>query len=136
MVPFRWDVVGLKSLRCRKLKRGNTQQCQAFLRIGSYRRFARVVPPPLLLLLYRCCTARVLLKFRRSVGWNRLACVQDGTRTYAHTHTHTQKKRSQLSQQENFEVRLLLYHGCYNIGKLRYYTGTPQQTTQQRKEKS
>ena len=35
------------------------------------------------------CTAPVLLQVRRSVGWNRPDCVQDGTHAHARTYTET-----------------------------------------------
>lgn len=57
----------------------------------------------LLMMLYRCCTARGLWKFRGGAGWNRPArCFQDGMLTDAHTHRHSS------SCVTTFEVRLLL----------------------------
>ena len=53
---------------------------------GSLPRFAGVVPL-LLLLLYRCFTKRMLLKFRGSVGWNRLSSCSG---YHAHIRTLTE----------------------------------------------
>ena len=56
----------------------------------SVSRFASVVS--LLLLSCRCCTVRMLLKFRRSVDWN-LFLVDMCSRRHAHiirTHAHAE----------------------------------------------
>ena len=85
-VPLR-DVVDLKSWGCRKLKSGNTGG-PIHITVYNYMsllvqnvRFAGIVPL-LLLPLCRCCTARVVYKFERSVGSNLLGCyVQDSAPT-------------------------------------------------------
>ena len=62
-VPLR-DVFDLKSRGCRKLKGGNT----GVPMYVSVPRFTGVVP--LLLLVVPLLSARMLLKFRGSLGWN------------------------------------------------------------------
>ena len=62
-VPLR-DVVDLKPRGVRRLKRGNTG-VPMYKSVAS---FTGVVP--LLLLLYRCCTALMVLDFRASVSCN------------------------------------------------------------------
>ena len=87
-----------------------------------YVRFAGVVSL-LLLLLYRCCTTRVLLRFKGSVGWNRPGCCvqQDGTHTQ-YAHTCTQKHHSSQCHTK----KILKYgccctmHGCHNVENLAF----------------
>ena len=66
----------------------------------------------LVLMLYRCCcTARVLLKFRASAGWNRQARfrAQDGTPTGAHTRANTaEAPLVAVSRRKDCDVLLLL----------------------------
>ena len=84
--------VDLKPRGCSKLKRGTTgvPLCTLYM---SLARLAGVVPLLLLLLLllYRCycCTARMDLKFRGSVGRNRNrpSLCSGWQPTYAHTHS-------------------------------------------------
>ena len=82
------DVDDLTSRGCRKLKTGDTDR-----RSYVYGRCEfTCVAPPLLLLLCRCCTARMLLKFRGTVGWN-LFLVDMCSGWPAHiirAHTHTE----------------------------------------------
>ena len=54
----------------------------------SYRVYMSVAVP-LLLLWYRCSAARILLKFRGSVGWNR-APLCSGWYAHIRTHAHTE----------------------------------------------
>ena len=58
-----------------------------------------------LLLLGCLSTARVLLKSKRNVGWNRPDRAEDGTKT--HTHVWTQRHRSWLPQRDDLELRML-----------------------------
>ena len=75
----------MKSRGCRKLKRRNTAGVPMYMSVA---RFTGVVP--LLLLLCRCCTARMLLKFRGSVGWNcPLSCSGWHARIRTHARTET-----------------------------------------------
>ena len=117
-VPLR-DVVGLKSRGCRKLQRGNTgvpmyvyERCEVrsccaaataavvpllLLLLYSCCRCcctaaAAAVTPLLLLLLYCCRTARMLLKFRGSVGWNRPSLCSGWHAHMLRAHVHTDFK--------------------------------------------
>ena len=89
-------------------------------------RFTGVVPLLLLPLLCRCCTARMFLKFRGSVGWNCPLC--SGWHSHiirAHRSTirnlHTTNTISYLS--------LLLHRGFHNVKRSRCDISTQQQHT-------
>ena len=92
----------------RKLKRGNTG-------VPMYMSLACS------LTLYRCCAARVLLKFRGSVGCN---CPSLCAGRHAHAHT-----------EGDLEARLPLYHGCHNVKSLRCDKRHTQQQTAYQKQK-
>ena len=106
---------GLKIRGCRTLKRRNTGVSLYM----SVARFTCVSPLLQQLLLCRCCTARMLVKFRGScVGWNlfRVDMCCPGWRAHiirplAHTKAPF--------VDEYLEVRLLLFRGCHSVTSLR-----------------
>ena len=103
-VPLR-DVVDLKSGGCRKLKRGNTG-VPVYMSVA---RFAGVVP--LLLLLYLCCPARMLLKFRASAGRNCLSRCSGWQAHIIHTRTHAHRSTVRSCH----EAKTLKYGHCYTV---------------------
>ena len=89
---------------CRKLKRGNTG-------VSMYMSLARFPAVVLLLLLYRCCTARMRLKFRGSVGWNRDSSCS-GWHAHIRTHAHTEAPFVAVTK--------IRYRYCYTIYRYCY----------------
>ena len=129
-VPLR-DVVDLKSRGCRELKRGNTGvpiRCACMSLLVHYVRFAGVVPTLLLLLLHRCCTARVLYWFKGSAGWNRPGCAQDGACAHViRTHTRIHKESSFAAVVKRRPLKCGCsslvpgtMHGCHNVKSLAF----------------
>ena len=76
------------------------------------------------------------LKCRGSVGWYCPALCSGWHARIICAHTHTQKHRSWLSQNKNFQVRLLLCRGCHDVKTLRCDTGTQQQQQQQQQQQT
>ena len=94
---------------------------------------------PLQLLLHRCCTARMLLKFRGSAGWTCPSLCFTMARPHnARTRTNRSTVRL-VSQNEGLERRLqlLLYRGCHNVKNLRcdriWHTAAPDKMKKERK---
>ena len=108
-VPLR-DVVHLKSRGCRTWKRVNTGVPVCM----SLARFAGVAP-----LLY-CAD---VFEIQRKCGAESSLVVFRLESPHRHTQ-HRQKHRSQLSQNEDLEIRLLSHHGCHKAKSLRCDTGT------------
>ena len=96
-----------------------------------YVRFACGVPQQLLLLLYRCCAARVLLDLKGSVGWSR-----PGWLLCSGWHAHTTPIYTETAEQfvavtnNNLEVRRMYEAWPRQRIKhsFRFYTGPQQQT--------
>lgn len=96
--------------------------------IRSFGNINGVIPFLLLVLLYRCCIAWVLLKQRKWAGIVQLVMFNVARQIRIH--------RSQLSQKTQVEVRLLLYHGCHNVQTLRCFAGTQMPTADVRAKKT
>ena len=95
----------------------------------SVGRIAGVVPP--LLLLCRCRAARMLLKFESKCGQELSLVVFRMARPHnAHTRTRPQKHRPWLSQNEQFQVRLLLSY-TVAVGTSKAYGGKQAHKRQQ-----